>query len=125
MIRSQRSKRSRRLSKLAAERKSSRKSKSRDRHNNTNTYRNFAIDSDQHNRINRMMNESNAADAAAADVVVTSDTETIKQTTSVSIQMDRCAPQAFENCLAMMQEVMENSSLAFPTNSRDLEITCR
>lgn len=42
-----------------------------------------------------------------------------------SIAINRCSPKTFETCLSMMQEVMENSSLAFPINSRDLDITCR
>ncbi|XP_075679615.1 uncharacterized protein LOC142645934 [Dermatophagoides pteronyssinus] len=51
-------------------------------------------------------------------------TSTTTTTTSTTI-INRCSPKTFETCLSMMQEVMENSSLAFPINSKDLDITCR
>ena len=40
-------------------------------------------------------------------------------------EIRRCSMNTFEKCLGMMQEVMQNSSLAFPTNVDDLEITCK
>lgn len=40
-------------------------------------------------------------------------------------EIRKCSMHTFEKCLVMMQEVMQNSSLAFPTNVDDLETTCK
>lgn len=41
------------------------------------------------------------------------------------VEINRCDKSTFEYCLSKMQDVMQNSSLAFPTNIDDLELTCR
>ena len=40
-------------------------------------------------------------------------------------EIRRCSMDTFARCLHMMQEVTSNSSLAFPTNMDELDVTCK
>nr|XP_046918639.1 uncharacterized protein LOC124498864 [Dermatophagoides farinae] len=74
---------------------------------------NHVIDGGQLPQLRRLQSTSESSSSSTASLMKT------------SIAINRCSPKTFETCLSMMQEVMENSSLAFPINSRDLDITCR